>query len=253
MTAEELPRDDRQPGETRPQFVTKRDYAVNVVRKMIAAGELKPGEHLRQDELSERLQVSSTPMREALLLLQAEGLLNYSPHKGVRVHQFTPAEEVEAYQIRVALEPLAVRLAVPQMTDAHLRQVHDLHLAMIDLAKAGRWDEYVRSNRRFHRVYLEAAGSPLLDELITRVWARAPWRIPVTTPRGREAVAEHESLVRATLARDAEAAALFMEKHLEETLIYARMRCRRALPPAAHARSSESEDRADERRAIPPK
>src|SRR5437764_7300380 len=58
-------------------FVTKRDYVVSAVRDMISTGELKPGDHLRQDDLAERLNVSSTPLREAMLLLKAEGLLAY--------------------------------------------------------------------------------------------------------------------------------------------------------------------------------
>jgi DNA-binding GntR family transcriptional regulator len=205
------------------QFLTKRAFAVSVVRRMITTGELKPGDHLRQDELSERLHVSSTPMREALLLLQAEGLLSYSPHKGVRVHQFTPAEELEAYRIRVALEPLAVRLAVPHMTERDLQRLSETNQSMAELAREERWDDYIRLNRAFHQIYVEVANSPLLDDLISRVWARAPWHIiPVSPRRGTEIGREHARLVQATLARDAELAAHFMEEHIGHTVLYAR-------------------------------
>jgi DNA-binding GntR family transcriptional regulator len=218
-------------------FVTKRDYVVSAVRDMISTGELKPGDHLRQDDLAERLNVSSTPLREAMLLLKAEGLLTYTPHKGVRIHEFTVPEELEACRIRSVLEPLAVRLAVPQLSDRQLRRLHECHERLTELADAGAWSEYNRLNRWFHQIYVEGARSPLLDDLISRVWARTPGHMRVTDERitrqrGRELNEEHDRLVRATLARDPDLAAHFMQEHLERMLLYQKTHL---LPPLREA------------------
>ena len=86
-------------------------------------GEIRPGERLLQNELAERLGVSPTPVREALMALVAQGVLTYLPNRGVRVVELDAPDAEQVYRIRGALEPLAVELGGPQLVQADLDEL----------------------------------------------------------------------------------------------------------------------------------
>src|SRR5438105_6323558 len=99
---------------------TKADDLALVIEEAIVSGELEPGTVLRQEQLSERFQVSRTPVREALRRLAALGLVSFVPNRGVRVRSLSLAELREAFMIRAELESLATAVATPRMTDEDL-------------------------------------------------------------------------------------------------------------------------------------
>ena len=99
-------------------YKSKKDLVVDVIREAILSGELEPGARLLQEDLAERLQVSSTPVREALRQLESEGILQSSPNRGVRVTEVDFGAVREIYQIRAELEALATRCAAPRLTPA---------------------------------------------------------------------------------------------------------------------------------------
>src|ERR1700752_5368887 len=90
------------------------------VRELIRSGELAPGTYLRQDEIAARFGVSTTPVREAFLALEREGLVRRHPHRGVVVFMPSIEELNELYEIRAALEPLAAEIAARQLTEDDL-------------------------------------------------------------------------------------------------------------------------------------
>src|SRR3954447_26126423 len=99
---------------------TKADDIAVVIEEAIVSGELAPGSVLRQEQLSERFEVSRTPVREALRRLAALGLVSFEPNRGVRVRSVSPAELREAYLVRAELESLATEVATTRMTAADL-------------------------------------------------------------------------------------------------------------------------------------
>ena len=138
------------------------DDAVGCLRRMILVGELPPGSRATQDELAQRLGMSTMPVRKALLQLAAEGLIEVSPRRSFRVVQTTPDDIRDVYwiQARIAGE-LAHRAA--QVVDgdglAELAKAHD---AFSDACAAGRPADQEAANWRFHRVVNRAAASPKL-------------------------------------------------------------------------------------------
>src|SRR4249919_2470751 len=99
---------------------TKADDIARVLEDEIVGGAIAPGTVLRQEQLSERFDVSRTPVREALRRLAALGLVSFEPNRGVRVRSISPAELREAHLVRAELEALATEVATPRMTTADL-------------------------------------------------------------------------------------------------------------------------------------
>src|SRR5216684_5948286 len=99
---------------------TKADDIARLLEDEIVAGGIAPGTVLRQEQLSERFEVSRTPVREALRRLAALGIVSFEPNRGVRVRALSRAELREAFLVRAELESLAAELAAPRMTDADL-------------------------------------------------------------------------------------------------------------------------------------
>src|SRR5262245_32026138 len=113
-------------------YKSKKDIVVEVIREAILSGELEPGARLMKDDLTERLQVSSTPVREALRQLETEGILQSSPNRGVRVAEVDLRAVSEIYLIRADLEALATRQAAPNLRPAELRRLRALQAQIED-------------------------------------------------------------------------------------------------------------------------
>lgn len=112
--------------DTTSKYVTKKDWAVEALRKAIITGEYWPGQRVRQDEVAERLSISLTPVREAFSQLEVEGIITRAPHKGARVAQVSTERAREIYRIRSVLEGLAIELAVPNVPKSDLARLERL-------------------------------------------------------------------------------------------------------------------------------
>ena len=172
---------------------TKADDIARVLEDEIVGGAIEPGTVLRQEQLSERFDVSRTPVREALRRLAALGLVTFEPNRGVRVRSISPAELREAHLVRAELEALATEVATPRMTAADLaaldaaeRRFSELTLALRDQARRGEasdsslFVEWMQANYAFHDVIYNAADLPLVERLAkgarrtflsSRVWS----------------------------------------------------------------------------------
>jgi DNA-binding GntR family transcriptional regulator len=199
---------------TQPSL-TKTEAAFRALRDAIEEGRLKPGEHLPVKRLMDELAMSPTPIREALRLLQAEGLVVHHAHRGVVVAEYSPESAEEVYRLRAVLEPLATELAVERATDeqiAAMRRLHDeLHAALAD----DRRTDVAERNAAWHHAVYAASGSRYLQEFIGRLWTAIPVRAIWLTRRAAQSMRQHDRIMAAIEQRDARRARDLMREHIE--------------------------------------
>lgn len=201
--------------------LTRAGAVAQRLREMITAGELPLGSRLRQNEIAARLGVSSTPVREAFLLLAGEGLVQQDTHRGAVVFSPTAADVQENYELRVALECLAAELAAKQIGPGQLAEL-DALLVRMDEALRTDVDLHTKVlNRQFHTMINRAAGRPKLLEMIetlrdTATIYQALLIQPTVSEEYLDAVrAEHREILAALRARAPKRAARAVRAHIE--------------------------------------
>lgn len=198
---------------------TKTELALQILRDRIRTGALEPGRRLRLNQLTAELGMSPTPIREALRLLQADGLVTYRPHQGIVVAELSEPQTAEVIRLRCLLEGSAVELAAASLTPARLRELERLHQRFLAAIAAGRGREIVTGNEAWHHALYEASGSPLLIEFIRRLWDVYPWRTMWVLPgRAEQSAHEHEEVMAALRAGEAAAAAERLRAHIASGL-----------------------------------
>jgi DNA-binding GntR family transcriptional regulator len=145
--------------------------ATELIREAILDGRLGPGRRLKEEELARELGISRTPVREALLLLQAEGLVDAAPNRGAMVREHTADDLDDLYQLRALLEGSAARRATARIGPGDLALLRESCDRFDRLGAETEADlrELVRENLLFHNTILEAAGSARLTTLVRRV------------------------------------------------------------------------------------
>src|SRR4051795_7368106 len=152
---------------------TMAEFALEQLRESIILGELPAGTPLRLDELARSLGMSISPIREAVRQLEALGLAKHVPHQGARVLDFDVDELRDLFQVRLALESLAVRRAAERFTDAD-GEAAARHLERFDeMRGAGDVRESMRAHTQFHFTLYEASHTPWLVALIRPAWDRS--------------------------------------------------------------------------------
>ena len=197
---------------------TAHEYVRDTLRRAILSGVLRGGTRLVQAEIAAQLNVSTTPVREALRDLAADGLIRFDPHRGGIVPELDRSEVREIYEIRELLEPYAIRRAAQRISEQELAEAEALQEAMEREADPGAWAEL---NWRFHGLLLRAAGSQRLQAIVKSVQDAAALYVAHSLKlypmRIEQANAEHRSLLAALRRRDPEAAADVVLRHLEGT------------------------------------
>ena len=201
--------------DTSPLHLTVASRVADRLRTEIRRGVLLAGAPLRQNEVAERLGVSSTPVREAFQMLEREGLVTREGRRGVQVVRPSSRDLINAYEVRGALEGLASRLAAVQLTDqgiAALRQtVTSMHAQ--DVAQ----ETFLRLNTLFHTQIAQASGNGRLADLIVVEQAATTSFVVflgVDATSAHEAEGEHRAILDALAARDPDRAADAMSAHL---------------------------------------
>jgi DNA-binding GntR family transcriptional regulator len=185
------------------------------LREAIMSGVLRGGDPIRQDKVAAQFGVSSIPVREALRKLEGEGLVTFYPHRGAVVSELSREEVRELSEIRVALETLALRLAIPNTTDEDLRRAEEI----LDWADkqpdlAEKWGEF---NWRFHSALYTPADRPRLTEMIEGIHTRFERYLRVYVlaleyeERGQR---EHRQILDLCKKRDADGAADLLGRHI---------------------------------------
>jgi DNA-binding GntR family transcriptional regulator len=187
------------------------------LRTEILEGRLQPGTELIEVALAGQLGVSRGPLREAIGRLAAEGLVTVSPRRGAVVRSLSREEFLELYQVREALERMAVQLAVPRLTDEQFQALAELNEAMDAHAARNEVDAFFDTNLAFHARLFEAAGNARLQDLYRQLLGQlGSYRLRSLTLRGnlQRSVAEHKAILRAARRGDAERAARLMADHI---------------------------------------
>ncbi|MVU81176.1 FCD domain-containing protein [Nocardia sp. ET3-3] len=193
-------------------------YVAERLKEDVASGAIKPGELIKQTVLAKKYGVSATPVREAMRLLEADGVLDYSPHRGATVREMTPDTARDLYRLRAAVEKVAAEMAVDRMTDAGLAAIKEKHAALAQAQRAGTASpaELSMMNREFHfAIYRQT--SPLIVQHVELLWARftpdtTVWRRPEDAA---ELQHDHDDILDALVRRDAAAAGRLTAEHIE--------------------------------------
>ena len=187
------------------------------LRREILRAELAPGARLRQGAIAARFGVSTTPVREAFALLQSEGLVQIDPHRGAIV--FLPSIEdlQEYYEIRESLETLAITLAITNLEDELLVELEGLVAKMRDVEDEPSW---AVMNEEFHRTLYAAAKRPRLANMISTLRDASSTYIHMYLSRqnrDERSNDDHQQILEACRARDAEQARAAVSHHLRHT------------------------------------
>lgn len=193
------------------------DTLVNHLRDMIIEGHLPPGTRLNEGQLGQMLGVSRTPLREAIKYLASEGIVELVPSRGAMVKRFSAKDVRDMLVVLATLEGLAGRLACAAASNEDIAAVRDLHDRMIKHYQERDRLEYYKLNQAIHTSIVSISGNAALAELHGMLQTRLK-RIRFVGHEGPEkwaaAVGEHEEMVSALEARDADRLSEILGRHL---------------------------------------
>ncbi|MBG6218664.1 DNA-binding GntR family transcriptional regulator [Arthrobacter sp. CAN_A6] len=203
---------------------TKNDYAYAEVRSRILTGELEPGSVISQARLADELGVSTTPLREAIRRLAAEGMILLEAHRDARVTTVSAHEAKHLYEVRESVDPLAARLAAERRTDEDISHMSRALDALTPLRGAATLDSLM-AHREFHRSIYRASGNPILIDMLEKLWDKADrYRLiglrttSDSADDNARVSAEHQALLDAVKAQDADRAQQTMRDHITHSL-----------------------------------
>lgn len=187
------------------------------IEEQIATGELPPGCALEEASLVEQFGVSRTPVREALIQLASDGLIEIRPRRGAVVASIGPARLIEMFELMAELEAMCGRLAARRMTDAERAALQVAHEACESARAANDTDSYFYCNEQFHAAIYAGSHNQFLMEQATLLHRRLrPYRRMQLRVRNRMGVSfkEHASIVKLITNADAEATAAALREHV---------------------------------------
>ncbi|MCK6067100.1 MULTISPECIES: GntR family transcriptional regulator [Microbacterium] len=189
------------------------------LREAILDGAYAPGERIRQDELAERHGASRLPVREALRMLEAEGLVTLVANTGAWVSTLSSGECQELYLVRERLEPLLLRMNVPLLTDDEIARLQVLADRMERSADV---EDFLLMDREFHLSGVDHADTTVLTDLVKSLWNRTQhYRRAATrlfwSEGDRSVHHDHQLLVGALRRRDADDAETLLAQHIRRS------------------------------------
>jgi DNA-binding GntR family transcriptional regulator len=209
-----------------PKSATRTELIYAQLRTDVLRGRYAPGQRLRLVELAERFKVSQSVVREALTRLTEQKLVVALPQQGFRVMALTVADLRELTEARTEIETLVFRMAIERgdvaWEGAVLAAHHQLTRTSSEIAPDGTPSEqWFRVHEEFHRLLLDGCGNPWLIDLATTLRAAAAmhrrWSGSIGHDYDRDVAGEHQALLDAVLARDAEAAVTTLAQHIRRT------------------------------------
>ena len=187
----------------------------NVLRQEILNGNFEPGERLVQEELAATLGVSRMPIREALRILEAEGLVELQPHRGAVVRSLGADDVEEIYALRAQLEELAVRQSAGMLTPEDIARLEQLTVIMKNSEET---DEFVNANIEFHSLLMSHCPWDRLNSMIEKLWNGFPQQTPTMLPGQTDTSnKETDAILEAVKAGDSKRASQFVAKHIKRT------------------------------------
>lgn len=202
-------------------FKTKNVAVYEVLRQDIVDGKLKSGQKIIMSDVAKRFGLSDIPVREAIRRLESDGFVQFTPHIGAVVSKMDEKEVVEIYLIRIELEALATRLAVPHVTSDDINYLekknHDMELAI----ERNRPEQLGALNKDFHLRIYRAAPYPYLYKLISDLWEKVERTQSVfayVPERAEASVGEHKQIIKALRSKDLPAAEKLIKEQKNRTM-----------------------------------
>ena len=202
-----------------PQHQTLRERIYEEIVRLIVSGELPSGVSIDEKLLTERLQVSRTPFREAIGTLAKEGLIEIKPYRGFFVRSFSRKEVSDLYELRNTLECFAVELAVPQMSDAHIAGFERILDEAVAALRRGDLETYGARDREFHETIAELSGSAPLIETLSRLALQIQICRAIANESkefAERAAQERDQILQAFRTRDIPQAKALMHAHISD-------------------------------------
>lgn len=206
---------------TRIASVTLHEAVLNQLRDFIIEGKLAPGMHINESPIGALLGVSRTPLREAIKTLASEGLVEIQPSKGAIVRRFTEQDIHDILEVLKVLEQESARLACRRASDEDIAAIVAVHQEMLRLYAERSRLAYFKLNQNIHSAIVQASGNAALAQTHERLQAqirRVRFIGNEKPERWASAVAEHEEMIAALIARDSEQLAEVLGRHLDKTL-----------------------------------
>lgn len=198
-------------------YLPLRDVVFNTLREAILKGELKPGERLMELQLAAKLGVSRTPIREAIRMLEQEGLAVTYPRRGAEVAKMTEKDMEDVLKIRKALDELAVQLACDKITDEQLQELHQTVREFEESTRLKNVKKVAQADVNFHDVIYKAADNPKLVTLLNNLREQM-YRYRVEYLKDERTypvlIAEHKEIYEGLSRRDVEFVVAAMGRHV---------------------------------------
>lgn len=197
----------------------------DILRDRILNGEYKTGQKLNELTLASELKISRTPIREALKQLDLEGLVMSVPNKGVYVKGFSPRDIDDMFEIRLALEGLAIQLAIERMDEVHLTKIKEIFELMEFYTLKKDNDKINDLNILYHETIYQATQSTYFEQLLKDIhyYVSVTSRHSIKQPdRLESAITEHKAILDAIILGDKELAKDTIQKHIRKTQVLVR-------------------------------
>lgn len=208
---------------TEYQYMPLRDVVFHTLRRGIMQGDLKPGERLMEIKLANRLGVSRTPIREAIRMLELEGLVVMIPRKGAQVAEITEKDLKDVLEVRMGLEELAVKFACQRITEEQLDNLYHASRKFEEAVKREDLTELAQADVDFHDLIYKATGNERLVQLLNNIREQM-YRYRVEYLKDEEIrgslVREHDTLLEKLRKRDLEGAKQVTQSHIERQQAY---------------------------------
>ncbi len=199
------------------KHLTLRERTYDEILGLILSGDLLPGAQIDERALTERLDVSRTPIREAISVLAKEGLVEIQPYRGFSVRRFTAKQVRDLYDLRRQLECFAIRLAVDNVSNAHIAQLEAILNASVAALEAGDMSAYGAHDRDFHDLIADLSGNDALVDMLARLSRQVQICRMVANQSADFAIRaaqERDEILDALRRRDADRAAALMDAHI---------------------------------------
>ncbi len=210
-------------------YLPLRDVVFHTLREAILRGELKPGERLMELQLAAKLGVSRTPIREAIRMLEQEGLAVTIPRKGAEVAKMTEKDMRDVLQVREALDELAASIACEQMTAEQLDALKATMREFEEYTKTGNVKKIAEADVKFHDIIYQATGNPKLVNILSNLREQMyRYRIEYLKDEKNYPVLirEHSEIVEGLMAKDKEKVTAVMHRHVENQAVAVEERIR---------------------------
>ncbi len=201
----------------RTQVKTISHQVYQIIKDEIINGTYKPGDWLQELELAKKLEVSRSPVREALRLLVADGIVVENPNKGMFVREFTPVEITEIFEVRTMMENHCIKKLKGKLSEEQIAKFQEYRDDFIRYHKANDLDNYIVTDSRFHRYIIMCAGNTILMDVYKKVrYMNMMFRIYSLSDRKRfdESQDEHVNIIDCLISGNVREAERINNRHL---------------------------------------